>query len=401
MVIDDANFGLGEGVKNGAVELDEGLIFPKGRWAGGIEAEPAGDFGQEVVAVFVSEISCPNFCFHIPTAEWGGRKADSSDFQPHVGDNGKGDPPKVKGVEAGRGRMLDGNLEGHFFWRWKETGFFARQGDDDGKKVKGGSFFRRFPSKVKAEVSEFGFGWIPENLFFVDSISGVAAELVVPYAGAMASGVGGGEDCDGRTNFPVMSRMAEMMKATLVNLLFSAGVAGVENVELRPEKATDAADAVSPSEAAAIAEFWECEGVGSSFLDGLGDLAKTGLGGSGSTFFGLEKSEKGVGRLRQRKRFFSSGEAETLGYRKKRAGGHWKKPTPSSGYVKSISQIEIFAFVNPVSCENRSLHGGDIHGFDCGRRRERTCPGVEVCPRSTDSKNMVCARKCRDSQGGE
>jgi hypothetical protein len=86
----------------------------------------------------------------------------------------------------------------------------------------------------------------------------------------------------------------------LVNLFFGAGVAGVENVELRPEKATDAADAVSPSEAAAIAELRGGERVGPGFLDGLGDLTKTGRGGSGSAFFGLEKSEKGVGRLGQR-----------------------------------------------------------------------------------------------------
>ena len=49
---------------------------------------------------------------------------------------------------------------------------------------------------MQAEVGEFGFGWIPENLFFVDSISGIATELVVPDAGTTAAGVGGGEDCD-------------------------------------------------------------------------------------------------------------------------------------------------------------------------------------------------------------
>jgi hypothetical protein len=107
--------------------------------------------------------------------------------------------------------------------------------------------------------------------------------------------------------------MAEMMKATLVNLFFGAGVAGVENVELRPKKATDAADAVSPSEAASIGEFRKGEGVGPGFLDGFGDLTKTGNGGFGSAFFGLEKSEKSIGRLGQRKRFFSSGKAETFG----------------------------------------------------------------------------------------
>lgn len=126
MVVDDANFGLGEGVKNSAVEFDEGLIFPKSRWAGGIEAESAGDFGQEIVTVFVGEIAGANFCFHIPTAEWSGWKTDSADFQPHIGDNGKGNPPKVKGVQAGGVRMSDGNLQSRFFWRWKETRFFAR-----------------------------------------------------------------------------------------------------------------------------------------------------------------------------------------------------------------------------------------------------------------------------------
>ena len=33
---------------------------------------------------------------------------------------------------------------------------------------------------MKAEVGEFGFGRIAEDLFFVDSVAGVSAELVVP-----------------------------------------------------------------------------------------------------------------------------------------------------------------------------------------------------------------------------
>jgi hypothetical protein len=32
----------------------------------------------------------------------------------------------VKGVQAGGVRMSDGNLQSRFFWRWKETRFFAR-----------------------------------------------------------------------------------------------------------------------------------------------------------------------------------------------------------------------------------------------------------------------------------
>jgi hypothetical protein len=110
VVIDDANFGLVVRVKNGTVELDEGLIFPKSRWAGGVETEPSGDFGQEVVAVFIGKIAGADFCFHIPAAEWGGREAESSDFQPHIGDNRKGDPAKLKGIEAGGVRMSDRNL---------------------------------------------------------------------------------------------------------------------------------------------------------------------------------------------------------------------------------------------------------------------------------------------------
>jgi len=110
VVINNANFGLGEGVENGAVEFDESPIFPKSGWAGGIEAEPAGDFGQKVVAIFIGEIPSADFCFHIPTAEWSGREADSSDFKSHVGDNGKSDPAELKGVQAGRVRMSDGNF---------------------------------------------------------------------------------------------------------------------------------------------------------------------------------------------------------------------------------------------------------------------------------------------------
>ncbi len=37
---------------------------------------------------------------------------------------------------------------------------------------------------MKAKVGELGFGGIAEDLFFVDSVAGVSAELVVPDSGA-------------------------------------------------------------------------------------------------------------------------------------------------------------------------------------------------------------------------
>ena len=37
---------------------------------------------------------------------------------------------------------------------------------------------------MKAEVSEISLGGIAEDLFFVDSVAGVSAELVVPDSGA-------------------------------------------------------------------------------------------------------------------------------------------------------------------------------------------------------------------------
>ena len=36
---------------------------------------------------------------------------------------------------------------------------------------------------MKAEVGEIGLGGIAEDLFFVDSVAGVSAELVVPDSG--------------------------------------------------------------------------------------------------------------------------------------------------------------------------------------------------------------------------
>lgn len=146
MVIDDANFGPREGVKDRPVEFNEGLIFPKGGGARGVQPEPSGDLGQEVVAVFIGEIARTDFRFHIPTAERGCGKADPPDLQPHVGDNGEGDPPKMKRVEARGVGMPDGNLQGRMFGRWKDPGFFARQGDDDGEEIERSAFFGRFPS---------------------------------------------------------------------------------------------------------------------------------------------------------------------------------------------------------------------------------------------------------------
>ena len=36
---------------------------------------------------------------------------------------------------------------------------------------------------MKAEVGEIGLGGIAEDLFFIDSVAGVSAELVVPDSG--------------------------------------------------------------------------------------------------------------------------------------------------------------------------------------------------------------------------
>lgn len=166
---------------------------------------------------------------------------------------------------------------------------------------------------MEAEVGEFGLGRVAQELFFMDPITGVAAELVVPDTGAAAAGIGGRKHGHGGADIPVTGGMPEVMEATLVNLLLGACIPGVQNIEFRPEKAADATNAVSPGEAATIAELRGGQGVGSGFLDGLGDLAKTGKGGSGGSFFSLKKLEKSPGRIGQRKWFFSSGQAETVG----------------------------------------------------------------------------------------
>ena len=79
--------------------------------------------------------------------------------------------------------------------------------------------------------------------------------------------------------------MFEVVKAAVVDVLFGTSVSCIENVEFRPKKAADAADAVTPGEAASVPKFWVGKGVGSSFTNRLSDLLKTSAGGGGGPFF--------------------------------------------------------------------------------------------------------------------
>jgi hypothetical protein len=49
-----------------------------------------------------------------------------------------------------------------------------------------------------------------------------------------------------------MGGMAKLMKTGLVDSLFGGGSAGIQDVQFRPKKTADAADAVSPGEPASI-----------------------------------------------------------------------------------------------------------------------------------------------------
>jgi hypothetical protein len=56
--------------------------------------------------------------------------------------------------------VADRDLLGGFFWGWKKTRFFSGKRDDDGEKIEGSSFFRRFPSELEAELGEVGLSGI-------------------------------------------------------------------------------------------------------------------------------------------------------------------------------------------------------------------------------------------------
>jgi hypothetical protein len=116
-------------------------------------------------------------------------------------------------------------------------------------------------------------------------IAGVSAELIVPDSRAATLRVGGRKYGDSGADVAVVGGVFEVVKAALVDIFFGTGVSCIEHVEFRPKKATDAADAIAPSEAASVAEFWVGKGVSSGFADCLSDLLKTSLGGRGSSFF--------------------------------------------------------------------------------------------------------------------
>jgi len=321
-VIKDSDFCLVEGVENGPVEFHKGAIFPKGGRAGGVQPETTGNFGKEVVAVLIGEVACTDLRFHIPTTEGGGWEGDAPDFQAHIGDDGEGHPAEMEGVETGGIGMMDGDLQSFFFWGRKKMRLFSWKRDHDRKEIERSALFGWGPAEFEAEVGKIGLGWVAQNLFFIDAVAGVSAELVVPDARAPTLGVGGRKNGDRGSNGAVVSRVLKVPKAGVVDFLLGSGVSGVKNIQLGPEKSADAANAVSPSQPTAVFEFWKGERVGACLLDGLSDLAKAGTGDRRSLFFGLKESQEGVCRLGKGEGLASTGEAQTFRKCKKGASGH-------------------------------------------------------------------------------
>ena len=185
--------------------------------------------------------------------------------------------------------MTDGDLQSFFFWGRKKVRLFSWKGNHDRQEIERSTVFGRNPAELEAKVGKIGFGRIAQNLFFIHSVAGVSAELVVPDARASALGIGVRKYGDCGSNRAVVSGVLKVAKATVVDLLFGLGVPCIYNIQLGPEKSADAANTISPSQPAAVAEFRKGERVGACFLNGLGDLAEAGMRDWGCLFFGLKK----------------------------------------------------------------------------------------------------------------
>ncbi len=277
-------------MENGPVEFHKSTIFPKSGRAGGVEPESAGNFGKEVVAVFIGEVAGTNLRFHIPATEGSGREGDATDFKAHIGNDREGYPAEMERVEAGRVGMTDGDLQSFFFWGRKKMRLFSWKGNHDREEVEGGTFFGWSPTELEAEVGKIRFGWIAQNLFFIHSVAGVSAELVVPDARASALRIGGRKYGDCGSYGAVVSCVLKVLKASVVDLFFGFGVPCIYNIQLGPEKSTDAANTVSPSQPTTVAEFRKGKRVSARFLDGLCDLVEAGMRDWGCLFFGLKKA---------------------------------------------------------------------------------------------------------------
>lgn len=236
--------------------------------------------------------------------------------------------------------MTDRNFKGFFFGGRKEAGFFSRKRNDEGEEIERSAFFWGSPTEVKAEISEIGLGRIAKDLLFWEAVAGVAAELVVPDAGAMALLIGGREDGDGGTKRAVVGGVFQVAKAAVVDFFLGLSVTGIEQVKFGPEKSADATNAVAPSEAATVVELGQGEGVSAGFSNGLGDVGSAGTRDGRCFFFGAEEAEESVGGLGERKGFFAASETQLFGESKEGARGHGEENTPRGGGVKSLSSAK-------------------------------------------------------------
>jgi hypothetical protein len=161
VVIDHPDTRFCERVQNGTVQFDQSSVFPKSGRTGSVEPESAGNFGKEVVSIFIGKVPGTDLRFHIPTTEGSGWEGDAADFKAHIGNDWEGYPAEMERVEAGGIGMTDGDLQSFFFWGRKKTRLFSWKRNHDRKEIKSRAFFWRPPAKVKTKVGEIGLGRIP------------------------------------------------------------------------------------------------------------------------------------------------------------------------------------------------------------------------------------------------
>jgi len=111
MINDPDTFSL-KRVKHRLIEHQECLVFPQRRTFA-VNSKSLGNYGQQIVAIFISKVPRPYLCSHVPSIEWSTGVEFSPRGKQHIRQGRESIPFQPEQLEPSMIRMLQSYLKNY------------------------------------------------------------------------------------------------------------------------------------------------------------------------------------------------------------------------------------------------------------------------------------------------
>src|SRR5437763_13155128 len=154
MMVNDGHPVLRKRRQYGDVQFDEGTIFPQGAVGTSVESHLLCNHREQVIAVDIAQVTCPNLGTHIPPIERSSKEGNATNLQTHIGDHWQGMPLEAQSGEPGIIRMTEWHFQHQVMRQFKQLRGVVGKLDDEGKEIKR-SACSSLPAQATDHLGEF------------------------------------------------------------------------------------------------------------------------------------------------------------------------------------------------------------------------------------------------------